>query len=170
MSSTSSVRKTGAAGILSAVLVALASTAHAQTAGEGVVFGGIGGGLCGCNPISILHLGGGGEVVVTEHVGIGGELGVISPFEALDDHVGLASLNASYRFGERGKRTRAFVTGGYTMLFREGAFNAVNAGGGVDRWLSDRVGVRFEARDHMPLFHGAFDVHYLDVRVGLVFR
>jgi hypothetical protein len=160
-----------AAAVLAATLAALPAEAFAQTTGLGVVFGGLGTGLCGgCGAEAILHVGGGGELILGDQVAIGGDVGFIGPVRYLEAGLGLASFNGSYRFGGPRDRTRPFVTGGYSVLFRDGSFNAINFGAGFDRWLSGGLGLRFEVRDHVPLFDDGFEVHYLDVRVGLVFR
>ena len=50
--------------------------ATAQVTAVGSVFGGIGAGLCGgCGAEGILHLGGGGDVLITEHVAAGADVG-----------------------------------------------------------------------------------------------
>jgi len=43
-----------------------------------------------------------------------------------------------------------------------------NFGGGLQYWFADRVGVRFEFRDH--IFTGILNHHYPQGRIGIVFR
>jgi hypothetical protein len=51
----------------------------------------------------------------------------------------------------------------------DGAFSAFNAGGGVNAWIGDRAGVRFELRDHVrPDDRGL--THYWAARLGIVFK
>ncbi|MDQ3010723.1 MAG: hypothetical protein M3X11_08495 [Acidobacteriota bacterium] len=54
------------------------------------------------------------------------------------------------------------------MFFRSGVDNGVNFGGGVNYWFKDRIGLRFEVRDHM--FIPSPDTHLIGFRVGLLFR
>ena len=161
-----------AAGTFVALLAGLPAQGLAQVAGVGSVFGGLGAGLCaGCRAETILHLGGGGDLLITDRVAIGGDIGFIGPIDYPEGGLGLAAINASYRFGQPTSRTRPFLTGGYSVLFREGRLSGLNFGAGLDRWLSGRLGVRVEFRDHIPLFsEGGFDAHLVDVRVGLIFR
>ena len=161
-----------AAATFVALVAGLPAQGLAQVAGVGSVFGGLGAGLCtGCGTETILHLGGGGDLFITDRVAIGGDIGFIGQTDYLEGGLGLASINASYRFGQWTSRTRPFLTGGYSRLFRDGHLNALNFGAGLDRWLSGRLGVRVEFRDHIPAFsEGGFDAHVVDVRVGLILR
>jgi hypothetical protein len=37
--------------------------------------------------------------------------------------------------------------------------------------MSERLGMRIEVRDHIPIYdEGSFEAHYVDFRVGLIFR
>ena len=49
--------------------------------------------------------------------------------------------------------------------------NAVNIGGGANYWLSDTMGLRFELRDHMPVYEGGVqDEHLWGLRMGFTWR
>jgi hypothetical protein len=54
------------------------------------------------------------------------------------------------------------------MFFRNGVANGGHFGGGVNYWLKERVGLRFEVRDHVVA--EAAGTHFLDFRFGLTFR
>jgi hypothetical protein len=64
---------------------------------------------------------------------------------------------------------RPFVTGGYTLGFRDGHENLFNVGGGVDFWLKPKVGLRVEFRDHIWIEDND-TLQFLGVRVGVMFR
>ena len=117
-----------------------------------------------------LHIGGGGEGVLKNGVGIGAEVGYIAPFEAFGDGLGIFSVNGSYHFlnSSKSEKLVPFVTGGYTGFFRGGYANGANFGGGVNYWFKPRVGLRVEFRDNVFLQEGSS--HFLNVRVGLAFR
>ena len=54
------------------------------------------------------------------------------------------------------------------MFFQSGTLNGYNFGGGVNYWLSDRAGLRFEVRDNvMPDYE---DTHLVGFRFGVTFR
>lgn len=61
-----------------------------------------------------------------------------------------------------------FVTGGYTLMFRNGHVNLFNFGGGLNCWFSHRLGVRLELRDQVH--RDGVSVHYWGGRIGLAFR
>jgi hypothetical protein len=123
-----------------------------------------------------LHAGIGGEGILFKGFGIGGEIGAVGP-GVFGNSGFLVSVNPSYHFLNVGKSKRVvpFVTGGVTLF---GGCHASlagcnnlggNFGGGLTYWFKDSVGVRFEARDHVPLFFTRLD-HFPSLRVGLTFR
>ncbi|MBS1791233.1 MAG: hypothetical protein JST85_26210 [Acidobacteria bacterium] len=160
------------------ILISLSFAVAAQTAlpkakqttnghSHGYVFaapGGTSGGGGGT-----LHIGGGGDGVFSNGVGIGAEVGYIAPFEYLGDGLGTFSVNGSYHMKSgKSEKLVPFVTGGYTGFFRGGYANGVNFGGGVNYWFKPRLGLRIEFRDNVFLQEGS--AHFLNVRVGLAFR
>jgi hypothetical protein len=154
-------------GVVGVVVVGLARTSAAQGPSQlqGLVFGGFGSRTCpGCDGVSILHLGGGGEVDLWPRVAIAGEIGFIAPAQEPGEGRGIISANALFRFGSAPERFRPFLTGGCSFFV-----DAINVGGGIDWWLSPRIGMRYEVRDHIPIGLDAI-AHYVDARVGLVFR
>jgi hypothetical protein len=123
-----------------------------------------------------LHTGIGGEGIFFKGFGIGGEIGAVG--HGVFDNAGfLVSLNPSYHFlnVSRSKRVVPFVTAGVTLFGgcheSLGGCNGLggNFGGGLTYWFKDSVGVRFEARDHIPLLFASAD-HFPSARVGLTFR
>jgi hypothetical protein len=115
-------------------------------------------------PSSTFHVGGGGEVVVDDRLGFGGEIGVFNRFVTAGANatVHLAKLSQS--------RVAPFITGGYTYFgVGDGSFSAFNVGAGVHYWAADRVGFRVEFRDHFrPDDRGT--VQYWSLRAGIAFR
>lgn len=114
-----------------------------------------------------FHFGGGGEGFLYRGLAAGGEIGYVAPWSHGADGIGLLSLDGSYHL-KRSSSLSPFVTGGYSLGFRSGHFNAVNYGGGVNWWIGERKGVRLELRDHVETQFS--DVHYLGFRIGFVFR
>lgn len=97
-----------------------------------------------------LGFGGGAETLVYKGLGLGGEIGYLLPRSAPSGGYGLLSANPSYHFVNRKKpgKLAPFVTGGYSLAFRSGSISMFNYGGGVTYWLSEKIGLRFEVREH----------------------
>jgi hypothetical protein len=151
--------------------ILLSSFALAQTSNErrvsGYVFAAPG--RISDSDSTTLHIGGGVEGRVYRGLGVGGEIGFLGPASSLEDSFGIFSANGSYHFANATQSGKLvpFVTGGYSLFFREGTANAVNFGGGVNYWFKDRLGLRVEVRDHvLPEYR----THYWGVRLGLSFR
>ncbi len=143
--------------------ILLTGIAAGQSA-NGYLTAGVGSGASS----TIGEFAGGGEFVVAQTVGIGGELGVVTKhssfgFFSLDGSVHLLRHAASGRFDP-------FVSGGYTRAFElfSGA-NGGNFGFGLNYWLTDRVGVRVELRD-LVFSAGAPSTNYWVFRGGIAFR
>ena len=117
-----------------------------------------------------FHIGGGGEGILKNGLGIGAEIGYIGPIGELGNGFGVFSVNGSYHFLKENKSDKVapLVTGGYTGFFRGGYINGVNFGGGINYWFKERVGLRFELRDNVFAQGGA--THLLNIRVGVTFR
>ena len=154
-------------------LVCLAAPASTQAedntrkeAGQGYVFAGIG----AVNlEDSTIHFGGGGEVNLYKGLGFGVEIGYLSPIHYMGEGIGILSLDGQYTFGTGTPgKVRPFLTGGYTLAFRDGYANAINFGGGVHYWFSKRIGLRLEFRDHVS--PAVWNAHAWQGRVGFDFR
>lgn len=157
--------------VVTAIIVC-SMTAAAQSKdsrrGWGYAFGGVGAiSDSGANPF--FHVGGGGEGLVYKGLGFGGEIGYFAPFESGSDGVGLLSVNTAYHFGgnDASRKVVPFVTGGYSLAFRDFASHGGNFGGGVQWWVRDRVALRFEVRDHI---FSSDSPHAVSFRVGVSFR
>jgi hypothetical protein len=115
-----------------------------------------------------MYMGGGGELISRIGLGGGAEVGYTTPWRSFRSGIGIASANGSFHFNRSGSVV-PFVTGGYTLFFRSGHANGFNAGAGVNWWLSHRIGLKVEVRDHVGL--GRFnDVQLWAVRAGITFR
>jgi hypothetical protein len=136
-----------------------------EPSGQGYVFFAPGGIVGDGNSISTFHVGGGGEGLLYKGFGIGGEIGYLTPWQYVGSGIGIASADGSYHFN-RTSKVSPFITGGYSVAFREGHINLINFGGGVNYWFRKRMGLRVEFRDHMDLHND----HYVSGRIGLSFR
>lgn len=157
------------AGAAQSVAPKAKQTTNGDGYGYGYIFAAPGGVSSGGD--GTLHIGGGGEGVFNNGIGIGAELGYLHLFESFDDGLGTFSLNGSYHFlkASKSEKVAPFITAGYTGFLGGGGYlNGVNFGGGVNYWFKRRVGLRFEFRDNIPADNSA--PHILNVRVGLTFR
>ncbi len=127
---------------------------------------GVGGGASG----GTFQVGFGGEGLITKSAGMGGEISYLGAFEGIRSGIGIASVTGGYHFeaAGSGKKVVPFASGGYSLLFRSGSTSGVNFGGGVNYWMKDRVGLRFEVRDYLFPLDGVANV--VSFRVGILFR
>lgn len=137
--------------------------------GQGYLFAAPSAGISSGGTTGFFHFGGGGEVNLYKGLGIGAEIGYLSSYREIEEGVGVFSLNGLYSF-KKDRRDKAvpFVSGGYSMFFREGHMNAVNFGGGLNYWFSDKTGLRLEFRDYVH--PKCWERHIIQVRIGITFR
>jgi hypothetical protein len=105
-----------------------------------------------------LHVGIGGEGIIHKGLGVGGEIGYFRHLGfGSDSGLGLLSINPTYHFmnASESRKLVPFATGGFSLFFRSGSAIGGNFGGGITYWFKDRIGVRFELRDHIPAYSGA---------------
>lgn len=77
-------------------------------------------------------------------------------------------FNGLYQFANATSSAKIvpFATAGVSGLFSaDGVARAYNFGGGVNYWLSDRTGLRFEVRDHVFEYSQLYEF-----RVAFAFR
>ena len=134
--------------------------------GWGYVFAGGGTVSDGGTSEPLVNVGGGGEGIIGKGFGVGGEMGYFTVLDRGSNGLGLASANVSYHFN-RSQKLVPFITGGGSVAFRSGAIGGGNIGGGLHYWLSNNLGLRFEARDFI---FSSDRPHTLTFRVGLSFR
>jgi hypothetical protein len=117
--------------------------------------------------IGTLHIGGGGEALVYRGLAVGAEVGCIAALQGSGGGMGLFSANGSYYFS-RQRKVSPFLTGGYSSVWGHGQRNLVNLGAGANYWIRERLGIRFELRDH--IYAAGSDGHLLGFRIGIIFR
>ena len=116
----------------------------------------------------LFGFGGGGEGLLKAGFGISADIGYVYYTEGgFKDGFGLFSPGVIYQF-QRTRKVVPFVSGGYSLAFRGESTSLVYVGGGFNYWMKDRLGLRFEVRDLVPLP----DVrnNLLQFRIGLLFR
>jgi hypothetical protein len=114
-----------------------------------------------------MSLGGGGEAFVYKGLAVGGDISYLFSGSRIANGMGLASANASYHFVglDPNGRWIPFVTGGYSVAFRDGAASLANYGGGVTYWFKPHWGARVEVRNYQSAA-----ASLVSVRFGLSFR
>jgi hypothetical protein len=151
-------------------LMLSAGASDAQTTGQGTFVGGAGAYSNGFSSGPVLQIGGGGEALIQNRFGIGGELGLAG---GGGDAWATVSVNGSLHFPKQGTTNGVvpFVSGGYTRMafFTEsGGSNALNIGGGVTYWFSNHKGLVVEFRD--VVYHALGTDQYWAARIGIAFR
>jgi len=118
--------------------------------------------------------GGGLERVFGNHVGVGLDLAGILPGQGkiFDATLGTVSPNLYLHLGAR-RKSDAYLTAGYTLLFHSFTVNAVNGGVGWNYWFQENLGLLVEGRTiYVPSYtwpNPPKDV-YVQIRFGLTFR
>jgi len=138
--------------------------------GQGYFLFAAGGGNVGAPPD--IHIAAGAEAFVYRGLGVGVEVGPVSPLKTspdgfFEDAVGLGSANLSFHFLPRtiDRKFEPFVTAGYSLFFRAGTFSGYNVGGGTNVWLGKNTALRLGGR-----VHSTPDYHFAGFEVGVTFR
>ncbi len=160
--------------LLSASLWAYAQPGEAGPAREnprqyrfqGYVFGAPGAYVGYSENRATMHIGAGGEGLVYRGFALGAEAGILGAVQG-SDPLGLLSIDGSYVFS-RSRKLSPFLAGGYSLTGGNGRRNLVNVGGGVNWWLGERTGVRFELREHA--YADGSNRHIFEARIGFAFR
>lgn len=140
------------------------AAAHAQQS-HGYAFAGFGNetGYSG-----YFHPGLGGDWVVARGFGVGGEVGAITGRRRGAPKVALLSGNGSYHIALDNTAFDPFVTAGVSVITAGGSADLLwNWGGGVNWWVRQRFGPRFEFRDHV---WSSASRRLVEFRVGIAFR
>ncbi len=137
---------------------------------QGYFFVAPGGATAAGSTAGTLSLGGGGEWFVYKGLGLGGELAYLAPTSSFRDGFGALSVNGSYHFENEAQSRKLvpFITAGYTLGVRSGTVNLANFGGGVNYWLRERWGLRFEGRDLVNTTGPT--THFWQLRFAVAFR
>jgi hypothetical protein len=79
------------------------------------------GGTAGDGSATTFHYGRGGERLIYRGLGLGADLGNVTPIGDFGHWLGIFSATASYSFGGRqsSRRITPFVSGGYSLKFRD---------------------------------------------------
>ncbi len=126
------------------------------------------GAVIGDGASATLTFGGGGEGLIKGGFGVSADVGYLFfPQGGFGSGVGIFSPGVIYQF-RTARRTVPFVTGGYSLAFRQGAYNLIHFGGGINHWFSNRWGLRFEVRDHLDPKYPQYNL--LQFRVGFLLR
>jgi len=158
-------------GVLVLMLIPLLAQAQTgqESKGHGYIY--FAPGITAPESEGTLHIGGGGEGFFNRYLGAGAEVGYVAPYSSFSDGIGIFSPNVVARFRPKsnGNKVEPFVTGGYSLFFREGVVHGANAGGGVNWWFRERLGLRFEVRDNIMMESGE-TAHFVGFRFGFTFR
>lgn len=155
--------------IAALLLASTSSYAQENRLPQAMVHGFFGGGPAISGGASgFLHYGGGFDIRVIEGLSGGAEIGFLHPGREFSSGFGLFSANGTYHFKPTVQRgsISPFVTGGYSLAFRNGHANLGNFGGGIDYSFGRSKALRFEVRDHVWPDDGG--VHFLTFRIGLL--
>jgi hypothetical protein len=111
-----------------------------------------------------------------QHIGGGLDLAAIIPSKGKigSEIVGSLSLNGYYHFLSSAKTNSnldPFLTGGYSLLYRDFAANGFNVGGGLNFWAWENWGLMFEVREMIFSNSSVLPAnHYTEFRVGFTHR
>lgn len=131
---------------------------------QGFAYGGIGVFAGDGESTALSQIGGGVEGTFYRGLGASFDVGYLFPTRGFSSGIGTVSPGVLYQFS-RHQKANPFVLGGYTLGFRNGTVNMVHFGGGVDYWFSERIGLRIEARNHVPTDWSEY--HHFVVRIGI---
>ncbi|MFM8395757.1 MAG: hypothetical protein ACKOB4_17715 [Acidobacteriota bacterium] len=151
------------------LLLPVAGMAQSSTSNEHYGYLTAGGGTT-TDGGAIVSLAGGADLFVYRQLAVSGELGAIFPPSSIGSVVGVLSPNLTWylRPGGGSGRVAPFITGGYSLIFRQGTINGLNFGGGLTWWFKEGLGLRVEARDYFGVSDPGH--HLVQVRAGLAFR
>jgi len=135
---------------------------------EGWGYGFFGGGVTteGSHSESLIHYGAGVEALLASGFGVGVEIGTMNWGGGFTDGIGVFSPGVVYAFNTD-QKIIPFITGGYTLFFRDGTLNGAFFGGGANFLIGDRWGIRVEGRDQIWDFDDPF--HNLEGRFGFIY-
>jgi hypothetical protein len=115
-----------------------------------------------------MNIGGGAEGLIKRGLGASVDLSYLFfPRSGFGEGFGMLSPGMVYQF-RTNRKTVPFVSGGYTLAFRQGTENLVYGGGGFNHWFGNRWGLRFEVRDQIAPRDPEYN--FLQFRIGFLFR
>jgi len=154
--------------LLSAAGLLLISTTWAMAqSSHGYAFVAPGAATAGGSSQTTVQAGGGFEALVYRRiVGAGAEVSYLTTTRDWSSGFGVASPNGYVHFPmNRLSNLDPYFTAGYSLFFKYGTANAFNYGGGLNWWVGERVGLKFEIRDQY-----GDSIHYWGMRFGVTFR
>jgi hypothetical protein len=115
-----------------------------------------------------VNIGGGAEGLIQRGLGASVDLSYLFfPRSGFSAGFGMFSPGMVYQF-RTDRKTVPFVSGGYTLAFRQGIEHLAYAGGGFNHWFGNRWGMRFEVRDQIAPRDPEYN--FLQFRIGFLFR
>jgi len=118
---------------------------------------------------SAYGAGGGVELLLTPHFGVGAEASAVVPAQGpASNTLGIFSVS-SYGHLWRDRSFDPYILGGYSVAFRDFSGNGGNFGLGTNYWFHENVGLVLEGRDHYFKLQG-IPAHVWEFRIGLTFR
>jgi hypothetical protein len=119
--------------------------------------------------VATLQFGGGGNYRSSLGLGGGVDVSYLTPRVSMGDGMGTLSPYLYYSFLKPKSKIEPFVSGGYTLFFRNGSANGINFGGGIHYWFTKKVALKLEFHDDVMLssYHNA---HFVGFRMGVAFR
>jgi hypothetical protein len=151
-------------------LLSFSQSAIAQTSGPKPtyrIFGGVG--FCGEGDCGIINGGFGAEYFIYKGLFIGSDLGYMGSVQGLAEGFGNLNVNGGYHFfdGSGSQKWVPYLSGGYTLFFRESAANLLNISAGTTYWMPSGKGIRLEVRDQ--IYNDYETYHYVSFNFGFVF-
>ena len=126
------------------------------------------GATLGDGAAATLTMGAGAEGLIKGGFGAGADVSYLFyPTGGFSEGFGLFSPGVIYQFNPA-RKTVPFVTGGYSLVFRQGTLNLIHYGGGFNHWFNNHYGLRFEVRDHIQTRSAEY--HLLQFRAAFLFR
>jgi hypothetical protein len=126
------------------------------------------GAVIGDGASATLTIGGGAEGLIKGGLGLSADVGYLFfPRGGFGSGVGIFSPGVVYQF-RLARKTVPFITGGYSLAFRQGTYNLIHFGGGINHWFNTRWGIRVEGRDHIDPHYPEYN--FLQFRVALLVR
>jgi hypothetical protein len=117
--------------------------------------------------------GGGLEVLLAPHLGVGGDIEGIKPTQTGAKAVGIASGTLILHFTDAvlaDKKFDPFATGGYSAIFRDFGTNAGSAGLGFNYWFSENKALFVAGRAILGAQINSVSTKFFEFRVGMTFR
>ena len=117
--------------------------------------------------------GGGVELLLAPQFGFGAGIAGFKPGQTPSMAVGIFSANGYFHFHDAilgDKKFDPFLTGGYSLIFRDYATSGLNLGAGFNYWFKENVGIVFAGQGILLAKLQGVDTKFFEIRVGFTFR